>query len=360
MTDYDFVPGPSKCRRFFRFLGRSLRRLIYLLATLWAFGAIYFDGPADRGTGNLVLACAWLGVTLAYFLFLRGPWKRALVWTSLFLVVLVPWLSIQPSNDRDWQADWAQTGSVDIDGDTVTFHNFRDFDYTPDGAITERWVERTVHLSNLRALDYVHVAFGGELIAHSMISFDFGPDGHVVTSIETRREKGESYSEFGGLYKMFELQYIFGDERDLIRVRSNIRNEPVYLYRTSFTPEYVREAFLQTVNAQNALAERPRFYNVVTSNCATSYRAQTPARKRSRFDIRMLANGKVDELIYERQGFVNGGLAFPEFRKRSLINDIAQAAHDDPEFSTRIREGLPGFEETAGEDATEQPPAIQE
>ena len=343
MSDLDFDPKPSALRRLSCFLGRSLLRIVYLLGTLWAFGAIYFDGPANPGIGNLVLACGWAGVTLTYFLFLRGPVRRALIWAAWIAVVLVPWLTIKPSNERDWQADWAQTGSVDIKGDTVTFHNFRNFDHAPDGTITERWEDRVVHLSNLRGLDYVHDAFGGKLIAHSMFSFDFGPDGHVVISIETRREKGEAYSQFGGLYKMFELQYIFGDERDLIRVRTNIRKEPVHLYRTSFTPEQVLEAFLTTVKTQNALSQQPRFYNVLSANCSTSYRAQTPANERARFDIRMLANGMLDELIYEKKGFVTDGLSFEELRKRSLINEVARDAHDDPAFSTRIRENRPGF-----------------
>jgi hypothetical protein len=343
MTDHDFDPAPSFLLRVFRFLGRTLRRLVYLLATLWAFGAIYYDGPANSGTGNLVLACGWAGITLTYFFFLKGALKRALIWGAWFAVVLIPWLTIKPSNDRDWQADWARTGSVTIEGDTVTFHNFRNFDHAPDGTVTERWEDRVVHLSNLQGLDYVHDAFGGDLIAHSMFSFDFGPDGHAVISVETRREKGEAYSEFGGLYKMFELQYLFGDERDLIRVRTNTRKEPVYLYRTSYTPELVRKAFFQTVEYQNRLHEHPRFYNIFTANCSTSYRAQTPVEDRASFDIRILANGKVDELFNERGGFLNDGLSFAELRQHALINEVAEAAHDDPEFSTRIREGRPGF-----------------
>ena len=74
-------------------------------------------------------------------------------------------------------------------------------------------------------------------MAHPMLSFDFGDEGHVLLSIETRKETHESFSAIGGIYKMFELQYIFGDEADFVRVRTNIRDEPCYIYRTSTTPE---------------------------------------------------------------------------------------------------------------------------
>ena len=321
----------------------AVRWTLYLLATAWAFGAIYFDGPAHHGSGNLVLAIAWAVVTLTLLFGLRGPVRRGLAWLTCFLVVLLPWLAIQPSNHRDWQQEWRQTGWVEIDGDETTFHNFRNFDHALDGTATERWESRTVRLSNLRGVDYFHDAFGGDLLAHPILSFDFGPDGHVALSIETRREAGEDYSTFGGLYKMFELQYLFGDERDFVRVRTNVRREPVYLYRLDIDRERALELLLDSVATQNALKEQPRWYNVFTANCTTSLRAQTPAERRRRFDIRMLANGKLDELVYERGALETGGLSFPELREASLINEAAEAAHDDPEFSRRIREGRPGF-----------------
>jgi len=320
-----------------------LRWLLFLLATLWAFWAIYYDGPGQRGSGTLVIAVAWAVVTLTFLFGLRGPFKRGLAWLACFLVVLVPWLALEPSNHRDWKPEWRHTGRAEIQGDLVTFHNFRNFDHALDGSATERWETRTVHFSNLRAVDYFHDAFGGDLLAHPILSFDFGPDGHVALSIETRREIGEDYSKIGGLYKMFELQYLFGDERDLIRVRTNIRREPVHLYRLRADPAKARELFLESIHPLNEMSDHPRWYNVLTANCTTSLRAQTPAGKRRRFDIRILANGKLDELVHERGAIRDDGLSFPELRRAALINPAAMAAHDDPAFPARIRDGRPGF-----------------
>ena len=200
-----------------------------------------------------------------------------------------------------------------------------------------------MHLSNLKGVDYIHDAFGGDFIAHPILSFDFGPDGRIALSVETRREVGESFSKLGGFYKMFELQYLWGDERDLIRVRTNVRDEPVYIYRSSLTPEETLFILLDSVRTLNLLKDRPRFYNVISANCTTSLLAQTPELRNIPIDISMLANGKFDELIYERGGFRGNGLPFAEMRERAFINPVAQAAHDDPDFSTRIREGRPGF-----------------
>ena len=56
---------------------------------------------------------------------------------------------------------------------------------------------------------------------------------------------------------------------------------------------------------------------------------------------KLLANGHLDELLYD-QGFVSRRLPFETLRQRAIINDRAMLADQDPAFSTRIREGLPG------------------
>ncbi len=325
-------------------LGVALRWLAFALGTLWATGAVFVDGPLGTNTGNAWLAVGWLAVAVGCLTFIRSPWKRSVVWLAWFLMVLVPWLAISPSNERPWKPEWAKTGWVELNGGTLRFHNFRNFDYDADGSVTERWETRTVHLRNLKGMDYFHDAFGGDLLAHPILSFDFGPEGYVALSVETRREIGESFSEIGGVYKMFELQYLWGDERDFIRVRTNIRDEPVYVYRLSLAAEQALFVLLDSIRETNLLKELPRFYNVISANCTTSLLAQTLEFRNAPFDVRMLANGRFDALIYERGGIVGGGLSFPELRERAFINPVARSAHSDLAFSARIREGRPGFD----------------
>jgi hypothetical protein len=318
--------------------------IVVLLATFWTAGAVWSDGPLGMWGGNGWLALGWLVAAFAALLVLRGVWRRV-TWLILFLGVLIPWLGIKPSNDRDWKPDWAQTPWIEIEGGILTVHNFRNFDYTEDGQTRERWQVRSFDLANLSGIDYFHDAFGGDLLAHPMLSFDFGPDGHLVLSIETRREVGEAYSTVGGFYKLYELQYLWGDERDFVRVRSNIRDEPVYLYRTTLSPEFALYVLLDSVRKTNALKAQPQFYNTLWANCTTSLRANTPEWRAIPFDYRMLANGRLDELIYE-QGNLNlpAGLSFEAQRAGAAIHDAASAAHDDPDFSARIRAGRPGFD----------------
>jgi hypothetical protein len=263
---------------------------------------------------------------------------------ALSLIVIIPWSFIQPSNDKQWAQDFEKTGHVTIEGDLVTFHNFRDFDYTKEGEVTPVWTTRQVHLSKLKGLDIFHDRFLGNLMAHPILSFDFGDDGHICLSIETRREVGEKFTPVAGLYKVFELQYIFSSEEDIVRVRTNIRKEPVFLYKSAVNLDEIRELFLSSVEVQNELLVKPQFYNVINANCTTSIRNQIPKDRQSPFDIRMLVNGLLDQYLYEKGSIVSEGLSYEELRDRCQIDKVAQAAHDDPEFSKRVREGRPGQE----------------
>jgi hypothetical protein len=58
------------------------------------------------------------------------------------------------------------------------------------------------------------------------------------------------------------------------------------------------------------------------------------------FDIRHLFNGLIDSYLYH-SGRVDTTLPFDELRRRSLINEAAQAADGKPDFSQRIRASLP-------------------
>ena len=168
-------------------------------------------------------------------------------------------------------------------------------------------------------MDLYFDAFMGDILAHPMLCFDFGEDGRVVLSVETRREVGESFSALGGLYKLFELQYIFGDERDFIDVRTVVREQPVYRYRLRGDLDRWRVFFLTTVDRLNGLYEEPEFYNAITQNCTTSLFALIPAENRRRWDLRILLNGRLDELLWERGVLDVEAQDLADLRAQSLV-----------------------------------------
>ncbi|HET7381211.1 MAG TPA: DUF4105 domain-containing protein, partial [Pseudolabrys sp.] len=169
--------------------------------------------------------------------------------------------------------------------------------------------------------------------------FDNAPP--LSISIETRPEVGEGFDPVASLFKQFELIYVVGTERDLVKVRTNYRRETVYLYRLNTSPEDARRLLAIYLKRINELADRPEFYHLLSNSCTINIiRYANAAGRTGRFDIRHLLNGLIDSYLYH-SGRVDTTLPFDELRRRSLINEAAQAADDAPDFPDRIRASLP-------------------
>jgi len=315
--------------------------LIALIAALWAFGALYYDFPISKL--RLVAANAFTVLVFLALLFVRGKTRKLSVVVCGFLIVLAWWrLALKPSNDRPWQADVAETGWAEINGDEVTIHNVRNCDYRTETDYTPHWETRSVKLSQITGVDLAITYWGSPYIAHPIVSFQFADALPICFSIETRKEIGESYSAIGGLYRQYELTYICADERDVIRLRTNYRHgEDVYLYHALASPARLQQRFLEYLSTLNSLHVKPRWYNAVTTNCTTAIREQHAVNDRMPWDWRILVNGKGDEMLYERKLIATSGLSFSELKPRSLINERARAADKEPGFSRLVREGLP-------------------
>lgn len=341
------MAGMAAWRKVLRVLGLVALGLIVVGITAWAVLAIYYSDLPGAPL-RLGLAAAFALGTLGAFLFLRNRRRTLLGFFIAFAILLLWWTSIAPSNQRDWQTEVAVLPYATQDGDLVTVHNIRNFDYRTEQDFVAQYDDRTFDLRKLDSVDLIAVYWAGDAIAHIMVSFGFAGD-HVAFSIETRKEKGEAYSSIAGFFKQYELIYVVGDERDLIRVRTDYRQpeELVYLYRTRAGPDTARGLFLAYVEKVNQLRDRPEFYNTLTTNCTTDVWLLVRALSdRFPLDWRVLLSGYLPEYAYDL-GSLDTSLPFEELKVRSLINDQTHAAGRAPDFSQRIREGhetsnLPG------------------
>lgn len=333
-------------RHLFRSIPKYLAILLLwfflLLTSAWTFGALWFDLPF-QGIRHCI-AWIYLAGVLGMVILFKPRRSAKIAVLLIFGGVLIWWFTLQPSNDREWQTDVSSTPWAEVHGDLVTLHEVRHFDYQAADKYTPYWETRIVRLSQLTGIDLAINYWGSPWIAHPIVSFQFADAAPIAMSIETRKQKGQSYSALGGFYRQFELIYIAAGERDVIRVRTNYRKgEDIYLYRTTISAADARERFLEYIAVINALHAHPRWYNAITANCTTAIRSQLAHTARSPFDWRLLINGKMDEMLYDRGVLMTDGLPFAELRKRALINPAAQAADQDPEFSLQIRENRPGF-----------------
>jgi hypothetical protein len=325
-------------------LGRLFRRLIVALllalALLWAAAALWIDGPQNRlFAGALVGGLVLIAVTAALRV---RPWRRAvLAVLAPFAVVLAWWLTLAPSNDRDWQADVARLPTATLEDSRLTVRNVRGFVYRSATDFTERWETRTYDLDDLVGVDLFISFWGPTLYGHTIASWEFADGSHLAVSIETRKEQGEGYSALRGFFRQYELYYVIGDERDLIGLRTNHRGEQVQLYRIGGSKNNGRELLLDYAREINALAGRPRWYNALTQNCTTTIWHHTKAvGSGPPLDWRLLANGYLVDLAYEH-GAVDTSIPLDELKRSSDITARARANGGGEAFSRAIREGLP-------------------
>ena len=320
---------------------RCVTGLALLAAAGWGGLAIWF---ARLPSAVRIVAAGGYGLGMLLLpLLLRSRRRGLLAALGLFALALLWYLSIPPSNSRDWQTDVALLPWAEIRGDLVTVHNIRNCDYRSETDYTCRYYDRTFDLRKLASVEMFLVHWGSPWIAHPIMSFGFGDDGYLAISIETRKEKGEEYSAVKGFFRQYELTYVVADERDVIRLRTNYRKEEVHLYRLRGKGglTLARNVFLDYLAEVNRLHDHARWYNALTTNCTTAIRTHTaPYASSSLLDWRIIVNGTLDEMLYE-MGSVDRSLPFPELKRRSYINPVAQAADTAPDFSRRIRAGLP-------------------
>lgn len=261
------------------------------LLVLWWGGAL---------AARLELPAPWPAVAAAGWVLAAGgallglrPFRRAVtVLLAANLGLAAWWSTIRPSNHRDGAPEYARVAWGEVEGDRLVMHDVRTFEYRTETEFLPRWETRRWDLRRLTGLDLFLSYWGSPAIAHTILSWQFAEGPPLAISIETRRERGEEYSAWRGFFREFEIAYVAAEERDVIRLRTNVRGEDVYLYRLTLEPAEARALLLDYLRTMRRLRDRPAWYNALTQNCTTAIRTHALAIGGSRRpDWRLLATG---------------------------------------------------------------------
>ena len=237
--------------RILSILGLILAGFVIGGVTVWGALVLFYLAP---GGGSVRTALAWIFaaiglVTIAGLVVRRVRWPAFVAFAVGLVLVVVAWNSVKPSNDRDWQTEVAVLPYATINGDLVTVHNIRNFDYRTETDFTPAYYDRTFDLRRLDRVDLMASYGMGPNIAHIFLSFGFGDD-HLPMSIEVRKTRSKEYSTLQGFFRQYEVYYVVGDERDVVRVRTNYRKSPpeqVYMFRVRGPIENGRRVFLDYI-----------------------------------------------------------------------------------------------------------------
>jgi hypothetical protein len=325
-------------RRSMAGLRSALWMLVLFLLVVWGTLAIYYSNlPWPWARTALAVAFA----AFAAWALLLSRRRRTWVFFTGFLAVVVWWIAIPASHDRPWRPEVGVMPRAFIDGDRVRITGVRDFNYRSRHDFDIRYEDREVQLSHLTGIDFFISYWAEGPVAHTFLSFIFDNAPPLAISIETRPEIGEGFDPLASMFKQFELIYVVGSERDVVASRPKHRNEATFLYRLNASPRDARALFMVYLERINQLADKPEWYHLLTNSCTINIiRYANAAGREGRFDIRHLLNGLIDSYLYH-SGRIDTSLPFDELRRRSLINAAVEKAGDAPDFSDRIRKGLP-------------------
>ncbi|MDP9083959.1 MAG: DUF4105 domain-containing protein [Pseudomonadota bacterium] len=319
-----------------------LATLVVGLSAIWGAFALWYRAPGSQAVKALTVF-SWASLNLAIVFALWQGWiaTGTLAFAATLGGLLVWWRRILPSNDRVWADDVARTTTGSVDGKRVTLHNVRNFAWRTNTEYTQRWETRHYDLDRLDSVDMIVSYWSGRTIAHMLVSFGFDDGQHVAFSVEIRRETTQSFSEIGGFFKEFGLSIIAADERDVIRVRTNIRGEDDYLYRIRMPKAAMRSLFIGYIGEANNLVRTPRFYNTITVNCTTlAYHIMKRTVGYLPLNYRLLLPGYLPEYV-RSVGGLDPRYSLEELRRWGRITDRARQSDRSEAFSADIRRGIP-------------------
>jgi hypothetical protein len=277
-----------------------------------------------------------------------GPGAIALLCIAAIFLLFVAWkvfefLSLNPSNDRSWVTDNKRMATAEFNGDEVTIRNVRDFNWRSTRDFDENWGDMKFRLDQVTKIWFFLEYFDPtrRQMAHTILSFEFEDGRRLACSIEVRREKGERYHPIRGLFRQYELIYVWATERDAIGVRTRCRrNSVTHLFEAVILgPGNERRMLESYLHRTNKLGKEPEWYNTITNTCTTNivrhvnevYPGRVPKA------VAVLLPGLSPKLLH-RNNLVKMHGSLEETLEKSVIDDKAESWDSSVDFGDHIRQ----------------------
>lgn len=246
------------------------------------------------------------------------------------------------ARDLPWRPDMAVMPYSKIVDQQVQIRHVRNCRYRSEQDYDIDYYDLLFQLSDVQGVDYIVVPFQqAPLLAHTMLSFRLRDDRRFIISVEARLRNDQSYSLLAGLRNQMQLMYVIGDERDLILLRTEVRQADVYIYPAEISPAGARSLLVDMLARANSLASRPEYYHTLNNNCTTNLVWHINRLRPGTIpegDWRVMLPGLSDSLALQL-GLLQIDYSLPEARRSAHVNLRARLYSQDPGFSDRIRGG---------------------
>ncbi|WP_196220577.1 DUF4105 domain-containing protein [Roseibium denhamense] len=247
--------------------------------------------------------------------------------------------TITPEQNKAWAVDVSRGVTAIVKANTVRLRNIRDFEWQTSNTATHRWFSGTYDLTRLKSVDVITSVWDNPDIAHLMVSFGFYDGENVVFSVETRREAHEAFNTVGGFFRQFELVLIAATERDILKLRTDIRQERVRMDPVALSHAQMKDLFLSYVRLAQDLSDAPSFYNTLTANCTTVvFNLANSLWPEMPLDWRVILSGHVPDYL-DRLGVLEQTYDANDGRAANLLPDSSNLPITGLNYSELIRFG---------------------
>ena len=266
-----------------------------------------------------------------------------LIFSSIVIIwIIIRHLKLRPSNDRSWVNDNNKLAKAEFVDNLVTIRNVRDFRWRTTKDFDENWIDMKFDLNKISKLWFVLEYFEPKRkqMAHTIMVFESEDGERIACSIEVRREKGERYHPLKGLFRQYELIYVWSTESDVIGVRTRCRRKSVtHLFEAIVLgPGNERRMFESYLNRTNKLRISPEWYNTITNTCSTNivrhvnevYPGRVPRT------MAILLPG-ISPRILKKNNLVKMGASIDESMESSKIDEKAINWNGESDFGDWIR-----------------------
>lgn len=120
----------------------------------------------------------------------------------------------------------------------------------------------------------------------------------------------------------YELQYVIGTPDDLIKLRTNYRNNEVIAYPIQVEKAKIQALFRSMLIRTDKLSREPEFYNTLWNNCATSLLHHANALRLDKLSVGIyqILPSHSDEVLY-RAGLIDTKLSLSGARAYYRIDE---------------------------------------
>lgn len=274
--------------------------------------------------------------------------KRILFGSLLGMTLIALYVSTKSTSaNRVWATQFERVAHFEgVSPSKYVLHNLRSFEYGRNRIKQESWRQIELRTDNIiEAWFFVEPFASSDLFGHTFVSFVVedtdGDRRTLAVSIEARLEQGEKYSALRGVLREHELSYVWSTEKDTVTRIAVQLGHPLYAYKLNQNRAQAQIILDHFIQRTNALAETPRFYNTVLSNCTNElFKAVNDAVPGSMpSNSAWLLTGRSARYLHAGGLLGNPEQSFDDLKNDAAIHELATRFANIPaeEFSKRWR-----------------------